>query len=188
MIPYNGSPDGISPDSMLEITLLASSEWQRISFTFTLSIQKELYLRVEAVSDSSTKLYVSAPQLEVGSVMTLFEGYHNTWYIDGDKGLTHTNFPEIPNSPFQLPLPKSLWCIDENINNGYPSNGFLPEIPTVGAFGNAVALQQSKIPTSVVYIGSEAFKKTALTSVTISQNCTYYNNSFPKDCTVNHYT
>jgi hypothetical protein len=185
--PNGGSPDGISPVSSGNIDLSASANWQRISFTFTLSIQKELWLRVEAMTDSSTKLYVSAPQLEVGSEMTLFEGYHSTWYVDNNGELTHTNFIEIPNRPFRLPLPISLWNVDESINDGYPSNGFLPEIPTVGAFGNATTLQRSSIPMSVGYIGSEAFKKTSITDVTISQNCTYYNTTFPEDCTINFY-
>lgn len=95
-LPNGGSPDGISPASSGDIVLSASADWQRLSFTFTLSTQKELWLRVEAKTDENTKLYVSAPQLEAGSEMTLFEGYHSTWYIDEDSGLTHTGFSEIP--------------------------------------------------------------------------------------------
>ena len=186
-IPYGGSPDGIYPGSAFETALSASYEWQRISFTFTLSIQKELYLRVEAVSDSSTKLYVSAPQLEAGSEMTLFEGYHSTWYIDEDGELTHTDFPAVPERAFQLPLPKSVWRVDNQYEDGYPFNMLMPEVPDVGAFANASDLTQVSIPQSVKYIGREAFKNTKLKNVRIASDCTYFDTSFPEGCEIKFY-
>lgn len=186
-IPSNTSTDGIFPASSGDITLSASSEWQRILFTFTLSVQRELWLRVEAKTDSSTKLYVSAPQLEVGSTMTLFEGYHNTWYIDENGELTHTDFPEVPERAFQAPLPKSVWRIDNQYEDGYPFNMLMPEVPAVGAFANASDLTQVSIPQSVKYIGREAFKNTKLKNVRIASDCTYFDTSFPDGCIINFY-
>lgn len=127
-VPNDSSKDGISPVSSGNIVLSASADWQRLSFTFTLSIQRELWLRVSPISNSSTKLYVSAPQLETGSEMTLFEGYHSTWYIDEDGELKHTDFPEVPDKAFQAPLPKSVWRTDANYNNGYPYNELMPNV------------------------------------------------------------
>lgn len=125
---YSGSADGISPQTSGDIVLSASADWQRLSFTFTLSIRKELWLRVEAKTYENTKLYVSAPQLETGSEMTLFEGYHSTWYIDENGELTHTDFPEIPERAFQAPLPKSVWRVDPRYEMGYPFNMLMPAL------------------------------------------------------------
>lgn len=185
-LPNGGSTDGISLDSSGDIVLSASADWQRISFTFTLSTQKELWLRVEATTDSSTKLYVSAPQLESGSAMTLFEGYHSTWYIDDSGELTHTNFPVIPERAFQLPLPKSVWRNAE-YNHEYLYSELMPEVPANGAFANASELTQISIPPSVKYIGEEAFKYTKLKSVTIASDCTYFDTSFPEGCEIKFY-
>ena len=187
-VPNDSSKDGISPVSSGDIVLSASADWQRLSFTFTLSIQRELWLRVSPISNSNTKLYVSAPQLEVGSEMTLFEGYHSTWYVDENGELTHTDFPEVPERVFQTPLPKSVWRISDNYNDKYPYNELMCNIPDVGAFANATNLNSSVIPQSVSYLGAEAFKNTQLINATISQNCTYYDTTFPEDCTINFYS
>lgn len=127
-VPNDSSTDGISPVSSGDIVLSASADWQRLSFTFTLSIQRELWLRVSPISNSNTKLYVSAPQLEIGSAMTLFEGYHNTWYVDDNGELTHTSFPEVPDKAFQAPLPKSVWRTNAEYNHGYPYNELMPNV------------------------------------------------------------
>jgi hypothetical protein len=166
---------------------IGDNEWHRYNGQVEVTKSGYTMPRFYPRTDDSNYVFFSCLQLELGTEMTMFEGYHSTWYIDDNGELTHTNFIEIPNRPFRLPLPISLWNVDESINDGYPSNGFLPEIPTVGAFGNATALQRSSIPMSVGYIGSEAFKKTSITDVTISQNCTYYNTTFPEDCTINFY-
>lgn len=148
-------------------------------------MQKKLWLRVEAETNKNTNLYVSAPQLETGSTMTLFEGYHNTWYIDDNGELSHTDFPDVPERAFQTPLPKSVWRVDNQYEDGYPFNMLMPEVPAVGAFANASELIQISIPQSVKYIGREAFKNTKLKNVRIASDCTYFDTSFPDGCIIN---
>lgn len=184
---YGESTEGIVPYGTGPVNAQGSNEWQRLSCTFTISERRNLNPRIENRTTESTKLYVSAPQLEVGSEMTLFEGYHSTWYIDDSGELTHTSFPEVPERAFQEPLPKSVWRTDNQYENGYPFNMLMPEIPDVGAFANAVNLKQINIPPSVKYIGSEAFKNTKLKNVRIASDCTYFDTSFPDGCTINFY-
>ena len=56
-----------------------------------------------------------------------------------------------------------------------------------GAFMNAVNLAYVSIPESVKYIGTKAFRYTALTKVKIASDCTYFPNSFPDGCHVEFY-
>lgn len=56
-----------------------------------------------------------------------------------------------------------------------------------GAFANNLNLSKIVIPSSVSFIGDTAFKNTALSSVKIAENCTYGDESFPKDCKIEKY-
>lgn len=56
-----------------------------------------------------------------------------------------------------------------------------------GAFANNQNLSKIIIPSSVTLIGDTAFKNTALSSVKIAENCTYGDESFPKDCKIENY-
>lgn len=186
LAPYGESSEGIEPYGTGPVNAQGSNEWQRLSCTFTISERRNLNPRIENRTTESTKLYVSAPQLEVGSEMTLFEGYHSTWYIDDSGELTHTNFPVIPERAFQLPLPKSVWRNAE-YNHEYLYSELMPEIPANGAFANASELTQVSISQSVKYIGEEAFRHTKLKSVTIASDCTYFDTSFPEGCEIKFY-
>ena len=169
-----------------EIVTTSDFEWIRYSFTFTVTTAGYIMPRCQCLENLTYYLYSCCHQVEVGTTATLYEGYHNTWYIDNGE-LTHTSFPEVPDKPFRLPLPKSVWRIREHYNNTFPYNALMNDIGDVGAFANATNLQRVVIPQTVGYIGTEAFKNSQLTSVTIAQNCTYYDTSFPEDCTINHY-
>ena len=187
LAPYGESSEGIEPYGTGPVNAQGSNEWQRLSCTFTISERRNLNPRIENRTTESTKLYVSAPQLEAGTEMTLFEGYHSTWYVDDNGELTHTDFPEVPDKAFQEPLPKSVWRTDNQYENGYPFNMLMPEIPANGAFANASELTQVSIPQSVKYIGEEAFRHTKLKSVTIASDCTYFDTSFPEGCEIKFY-
>lgn len=110
-----------------------------------------------------------------------------SWYMDGYP--TNDQFPEIPESAMAEPYPKAYWRIDPLVNNGYPYHDLLLDIERrgPGAFRDAVHLNRVRIPESVREIGSEAFRYTALRSVTISPDCTYSETSFPEGCEINFY-
>ena len=56
-----------------------------------------------------------------------------------------------------------------------------------GAFANSINLKKIVIPKSVKFIGENAFRNTALSSVKISADCTYGSESFPENCNVEFY-
>ena len=73
------------------------------------------------------------------------------------------------------------------IINGEITTGLLPDIELVGAFANAVNLVKIVIPKSVKFIGENAFRNTALSSVKISSDCVYSQESFPDGCKIEFY-
>ena len=56
-----------------------------------------------------------------------------------------------------------------------------------GAFANDTNLTKVVIPKSVTFIGENAFRNTALSSVKISSDCVYSQESFPDGCNVDFY-
>ena len=56
-----------------------------------------------------------------------------------------------------------------------------------GAFANDTSLSKVVIPKSVNFIGENAFRNTALSSVKISEDCDYGSESFPDGCNVDFY-
>jgi hypothetical protein len=77
-----------------------------------------------------------------------------------------------------------MWYLDEN---NKLMNSLLPDELKVGAFINCTVLKDVTIPKSVKHIGKYAFYNTALKSVRISKDCTYYPTSFPPGCAINFY-
>ena len=57
----------------------------------------------------------------------------------------------------------------------------------IGAFANDTSLAKVVIPKSVKFIGENAFRNTALSSVKISSDCVYSQESFPDSCNVDFY-
>ena len=56
-----------------------------------------------------------------------------------------------------------------------------------GAFASSVNLKKIVIPQSVKFIGENAFRNTALSSVKIASDCVYSQESFPDGCNVEFY-
>ena len=112
-----------------------------------------------------------------------------SWIIGPDGYPTNDQFIDVPVSPMAQPYPKALWRIDTQANNGYPYHLLLSGIVRKGpgAFRDAAKLTRVRIPESVKLIGEEAFRNTALRSVTIAPDCQYSETSFPEDCEVNFY-
>ena len=56
-----------------------------------------------------------------------------------------------------------------------------------GAFANDTSLAKVVIPQSVKFIGENAFRNTSLSSVKISSDCVYSQESFPDGCKIEFY-
>ena len=56
-----------------------------------------------------------------------------------------------------------------------------------GAFANSINLKKIVIPQSVKFIGENAFRNTSLSSVKISSDCVYSQESFPNGCKIEFY-
>lgn len=77
------------------------------------------------------------------------------------------------------PAPVSLFYTKENT---YPT--FITwDISKMGACYNT-NISNVIIPESVKYIGEYGFNSTLLTTVTISNDCIYYDTSFPENCEI----
>lgn len=105
-----------------------------------------------------------------------------TWEIV-DNALTHDDLPAPLSGVIVEPYPPFFWTV----SGGRITKSGLPAPVLRGAFANCVSLNTAHIPHSCEEIGEYAFRNTALTSVTISEECTYSATSFPDDCTVEFY-
>ena len=111
----------------------------------------------------------------------------STWVLD-----LSSNPPNIYNSAgtenvhnaFEPPYPYIYWYV-----NSIPdvTNVAYQEPQYMGAFMNAQYLTSVLIPQSVKYIGEFAFRNTQLTSVTIADDCVFFDTSFPDGCVINYY-
>lgn len=68
--------------------------------------------------------------------------------------------------------------------NGKAEHILSSEVIKLGAFANATHLTAVEIPESVKSIGRYSFANTALKTVTLAEDCTYYETSFPENCVV----
>lgn len=94
------------------------------------------------------------------------------------------SYPYLPDVPdiigITSPMPYSFYT--QSAGN-YPSFS-VPDILITGAFCYAAKLSSVVIPSTVKSIGKYSFTYTALTSVVLPDNCTYYATSFPEGCAV----
>lgn len=108
------------------------------------------------------------------------------WKIINDE-ITNDEFISQPDSYLSQPYPSALWRVDDEHNQGFPFTELMPNSNNLGAFANATRLRRVSIPKSCKKIGKEAFRNTALKSVTISRDCEYFSTSFPDRCVVHFY-
>lgn len=128
-----------------------------------------------------------------------------SWYMDDANRLKNQLIPHILS--WAQPYPYSKWyrkndwltnrglpkflswaqpCDKWYRENGVLKNRRLPDIliNDLGAFSGCTNLTRVDIPEGVETIGRYSFYQTALTEVTLPDNCTYYATSFPEDCVV----
>lgn len=133
------------------------------------------------------------------------------WYIDTDGFPTNEDFPQDIPAYMYSPYPSLYWNISTednlpelgimpdyipNMTSPYPASmwyigdshtpelGAMPEYLYFGAFANATRLTRVTIPDSVKSVGDNSCSNTTLSSITLANDCTYYETSFPPNCTV----
>lgn len=100
------------------------------------------------------------------------------WWLDSDI-FKHTALPDM--IPMLVhPYPPGVWYIENDIFK----QDALPDMVKTGAFSGCSRLRTAVFPSTVTYIGPYAFADTALTEVTIPENCQYSDTSFPPGCIV----
>lgn len=102
------------------------------------------------------------------------------WYLQ-ENGKLHCG--GMPDTLYwSKPYPFSMWYMNEEM--GHLHNSGIPVPIIVDAFRNCTNLQRVKISETVKSIGKLSFENTALTEVTLANDCTYYATTFPEGCTV----
>lgn len=104
---------------------------------------------------------------------------YGKWYRE-DEWITNRGLPKFLS--WSQPYPYGKWYRENGVfkTRGMPD----PLINDLGAFSGCTNLTRVDIPETVETIGRYSFYQTALTEVTLPDNCTYYATSFPEDCVV----
>lgn len=106
-----------------------------------------------------------------------------TWHVIGGKFTHEYLSPPIVTPLMVEPYPPFWWYVDD----GKLTNSYMADEVVQGAFANCTLLRKVEIPASVKYIGEYAFANTALTTVTIARDCTFFPTSFPLRCIIQYY-
>lgn len=118
-----------------------------------------------------------------------------TDYVDLDNTDFYKNKNQFIANGVKYPIFKNSSLDSSNIvNTAFYTNGKnYPHMKNVryslflGAFTNDTSLAKVVIPKSVKFIGENAFRNTALSSVKISSDCVYSQESFPDGCKIEFY-
>lgn len=128
----------------------------------------------------------------------------NAEFIDDENGFRPAEVKEFTDKTLFIPPYPSIWIMSENgptigtepsgsiFIKPYPPTWIMeddgPKIGTepfhIGVFNKCCFCGEVVIPKSVKLIGSHAFANSGVKSVVISQDCTYFDTSFPKDCEI----
>lgn len=129
-----------------------------------------------------------------------------SWIMEDGSHPTQSSWNNFILDIFSSPVPKGLFVVEESYprfnwnpvnapdkplpfglftiyGDDYPKFGHW-NILNMGAFMNSTNLQDVKIPMSVNTIEKWSFTNTQLKNVELSNDCTYSDTSFPKDCVV----
>ena len=104
------------------------------------------------------------------------------WYMNEYLELKAGGIPD--RLRWEKPYPYSVWYYAYDMDHVFDSA--IPELLeiTYGAFTGCANLEKIKFARSLLSIGKYSCTETALTSVTIPANCTYYETTFPPGCEV----
>ena len=151
------------------------------SYTFTTNSSAK-YILFQINADYVTDA-INSLMLNYGSTALPYEVGDYDWQM-GTDGLFMNAMPD--SIYWEEPYPLDIWELDENDRL---TNAGLPDelIDYQGAFNKCAHLVEVTIPKTVKSIGEWSFRETALTSVTIASDCTYYDTSFPENCVINFY-
>ena len=105
-----------------------------------------------------------------------------TWTVENNT-LTHIDLPARIDYLMQSPYPPFWWIVSDGI---FTHTG-LPMAVIRGAFANCNNLDTAHIPESCKSLGAYTFRNTALTAVTIANNCQYSTTTCPEECEINYY-
>ena len=108
----------------------------------------------------------------------LNDGPNLLWKITENSLPVKTVFPELYTINDG---PNSLWKIKEG---AVPFKSLFEELNPMGACRDAFNLSKVTFPSTLQSIGMYSFANTALTEVTLPENCTYYKTSFPEGCKI----
>lgn len=103
------------------------------------------------------------------------------WSLNSQGKLTlpQIHAEVLPNT--NTPMPTE-WRLDESDKLTMPVLREL--VNNLGAFSGASNLNMLIIPNSVEELGKKTCRETALSEITLPEDCTYYATSFPADCVV----
>lgn len=177
------------------VTLIENSAFSGINNLISVILPNSvLIINSYAFAYSNSLTTITIPD----SVTTI-----GTWAFRGCRGLTSVtlsnSMTRISDSTFldcsmltSVTIPNSITTIG---GRAFGSCSSLESITIPDsitsieslAFSSCTSLASIIIPPSVKSIGTLAFGNTALTSVTIAEDCTYASNSFPPNCVINRY-
>ena len=160
-------------------SVVCDLSWYNSPRSFDLNSYQNLnYFRVVLKYSDNSDIDPNEIATATASIATL-----PIWGVENDR-LTHDDLAQpITGTLMQDPYPPFWWYVaDDRLQNR-----FLPEPLIQGAFANCVQLTKIEIPASVKYIGEYAFTNTALTTVTIARDCTFFPTSFPPRCIIQYY-
>lgn len=167
---------GTTPES-----LICNLYWYDSPKSFDLNSYQNLrYFRVVLKYSDNSDITPSEIATATSSMTTL-----PIWGVE-DNRLVHDELPEpITGTLMQDPYPPFWWYVEDGDER--LQNRFLAEPSAQGAFYDCTQLKKVEIPETVKYIGEYAFANTALTTVKIARDCTFFPTSFPPRCIIQYY-
>ena len=108
----------------------------------------------------------------------------NLWTYGSGGKLTLSGIHPVVNKNTISP-PPTEWML--NNENRLIMPIYRELVNDLGAFNKCDNLTYVEYPESVGSIGKKSFQETKLKAVTLPDNCTFYDTSFPSDCRITYY-
>lgn len=108
------------------------------------------------------------------------------WTVNPNENNGYVNIRSVTDEETKMisePVPPFFWTVNPNENHGYVGICHIPN-KMMGAFANST-LQAVEVTPNLSAIGEYAFEESHISEITISDECSYYDTSFPEGCDVN---